>query len=144
MENGLTLCVGSFAASSANDVLAIAEKHADKINYVHLRNIATYKSDGSFAESGHLRGDVDMVEAVRICLKEQMRRIAAGEKGGRFKRVWPRSPVSEVSFFLWRRQPAVGLSMVHSLVRTFIPVNFSPSYRYTGKFGILNSAIILR
>ena len=89
LENGLTLCVGSFAASSANDVLAIAENHADKINYVHLRNIATYNSDGSFAESGHLRGDVDMVEAVRICLKEQRRRIAAGENGGRLKREWP-------------------------------------------------------
>ena len=82
MENGLTLCVGSFVASSANDVLAIAKNHADKINYVHLRNIETYSSDGSFAESGHLRGDVDMVEAVRICLQEQRRRISAGERGG--------------------------------------------------------------
>ena len=33
----------------------------------------------------------------------------------------------------------IGLPMVRSLVRTFVPVNFSPSYRYTGKFGILNS-----
>ena len=82
MENGLTLCVGSFVASSANDVLAIAKNHADKINYVHLRNIETYSSDGSFAESGHLRGDVDMVEAIRICLQEQRRRIGAGERGG--------------------------------------------------------------
>ena len=82
LENGLTLCVGSFVASSANDVLAIAQNHADKINYVHLRNIETYRSDGSFAESGHLRGDVDMVEAIRICLQEQKRRIGAGERGG--------------------------------------------------------------
>ena len=82
LENGLTLCVGSFVASSANDVLAIAKNHADKVNYVHLRNIETYRSDGSFAESGHLRGDVDMVEAVRICLQEQRRRISAGERGG--------------------------------------------------------------
>lgn len=83
LENGLTLCVGSFVASSANDVLAIAKNHADKINYVHLRNIETYSSDGSFAESGHLRGDVDMVEAIRICLQEQRRRTGAGERGAR-------------------------------------------------------------
>ena len=84
LENGLTLCVGSFVASSANDVLSIAKNHSDKINYVHLRNIETYRSDGSFAESGHLRGDVDMVEAIRICLREQRRRIGAGEKGGEY------------------------------------------------------------
>ena len=37
----------------------------------------------------------------------------------------------------------LGLPMVQSLVQTFVLVNFSPSYQYTGKFGILNSALIL-
>ncbi|MER8799507.1 mannonate dehydratase [Mesorhizobium sp. M0012] len=77
-HSGLTLCTGSLGANPANDVPAIARRFAHKINFVHLRNVSK-DPDGSFMESEHLRGDLDMVSVVSILLDEQQRRRDAGE-----------------------------------------------------------------
>jgi D-mannonate dehydratase len=82
-HNGLTMCVGSFAAVGSNDVYSIISDHADKINYVHLRNIRRVNDDNSFVESDHLDGDVDMVEVIRALLRERKKRMGKGEMGGR-------------------------------------------------------------
>jgi mannonate dehydratase len=71
--SGLTLCTGSLGANPANDVPAIARRFADRIKFVHLRNVIK-DEDGSFMESDHLGGDVDMVEVIGILLDEQQRR----------------------------------------------------------------------
>ncbi len=71
--NGLTLCSGSLGAHPENDVPAIAERHANRIAFVHLRNVAK-EPDGSFQESDHLAGDVDMVKLVEVLLAEDARR----------------------------------------------------------------------
>jgi mannonate dehydratase len=56
----------------------MAERFAARINFVHLRNVAK-DPDGSFTESDHLGGDVDMVKLIGVLLREQRRRAAAGE-----------------------------------------------------------------
>ena len=75
--NGLTFCTGSLGAGQSNDVPAMAKRFADRIHFVHLRNVAK-EPDGSFMEADHLGGDVDMVSVVTTILEEQKRRKDAG------------------------------------------------------------------
>ncbi|RYI85966.1 MAG: mannonate dehydratase, partial [Acetobacteraceae bacterium] len=76
-SNGLTLCTGSLGARPGNDLPGIAQRFADRIHFVHLRNVAN-EADGSFMEADHLGGDTDMVAVVDVLLREQGRRQAAG------------------------------------------------------------------
>jgi mannonate dehydratase len=76
-SNGLTLCSGSLGAGVHNDVSAIARRFADRIHFVHLRNV-TKEADGSFMEAEHLGGDTDMLALVEVLLREQRRRHDAG------------------------------------------------------------------
>jgi mannonate dehydratase len=78
-SNGLTLCTGSLGAGPANDLPAIARRFADRIHFVHLRNVGN-EPDGSFMEADHLAGDTDMVAVVHALLTEQARRQATGDK----------------------------------------------------------------
>jgi len=77
-SNGLTLCTGSLGAHPANDLPAIARRFADRIHFVHLRNVSS-EPDGSFMEADHLGGDTDMVAVMRALLEEQKRRHDAGD-----------------------------------------------------------------
>lgn len=77
-SNGLTLCTGSLGARPANDLPAIARRFADRIHFVHLRNVST-EPDGSFMEADHLGGGTDMVAVVQALLEEQGRRHTAGK-----------------------------------------------------------------
>jgi mannonate dehydratase len=76
-SNGITMCTGSFGASVQNDVAAMAERFAGRINFVHLRNVAR-NADGDFVEEDHLVGDVDMYAVMRTLLLEQKRRTDEG------------------------------------------------------------------
>lgn len=76
--NGLTFCTGSLGAGVHNDVPAMAKRFADRVHFVHLRNV-TKEPDGSFQEAEHLGGDVDMVSVVTTLLEEQKRRRDAGD-----------------------------------------------------------------
>lgn len=72
-SNGLTLCSGSLGSGAGNDVPAIARTFADRIHFVHLRNVSK-SPDGSFSEAAHLAGDVNMVAVVDEILKVEGRR----------------------------------------------------------------------
>ena len=76
-SNGLTLCTGSLGARPDNDLPAIAARFAERIHFVHLRNV-TNEADGSFMEADHLAGGTDMVAVVHALLLEQGRRKQAG------------------------------------------------------------------
>jgi mannonate dehydratase len=76
--NGITLCTGSLGAGARNDVPAITRQFADRVHFVHLRNVAK-EPDGSFMEADHLTGDTDMVSVVEAMLVEQQRRREAGD-----------------------------------------------------------------
>jgi len=58
-NNGLCLCTGSLGSREDNDLPALAAEFADRIHFLHFRNVAK-GPDGTFTESGHLQGDVDM------------------------------------------------------------------------------------
>jgi mannonate dehydratase len=76
-ENGLTFCTGSFGARRDNDLPRMVEQFADRIHFVHLRNVTT-EDDGSFIEDDHLAGDTDMVAVLRRLMMEEARRRTAG------------------------------------------------------------------
>lgn len=75
--NGLTLCTGSLGANPANDVPGIARRLGAHVRFAHLRNVAR-EPDGSFTESAHLGGAVNLVAVVDALTAEQERRRAAG------------------------------------------------------------------
>lgn len=76
-NNGITMCTGSFGAGYFNDCVEIAERFADRINFVHLRNVMR-NEDGDFLEENHLEGDVDMYGVIKALLIEQKRRKESG------------------------------------------------------------------
>lgn len=80
--NGVTFCTGSLSGSRDNDLVAMAKELAPHVGFIHLRNTA-HLTDGSFYESGHLTGNVDMVSVVKVLLEEQIRRKKAGRKDTR-------------------------------------------------------------
>ena len=59
--NGITLCLGSLGADPACDLVEIAKRHADRIHFVHARNIIR-TGEKSFEEAPHptAAGDLDM------------------------------------------------------------------------------------
>lgn len=64
--NGFTLCTGSLGANANNDLPRIARRFADRIPFVHLRNILR-SGERCFAETGHPSpcGSLDMLAIVR-------------------------------------------------------------------------------
>ncbi|OBZ93665.1 mannonate dehydratase [Pararhizobium polonicum] len=86
-ENGITLCAGSYGSRAGNDVVEMARSFADRIHFAHLRNV-TKEPDGSFIESEHLAGDVNMVSLISVLRAEERRR----EREGRPDSVIPMRP----------------------------------------------------
>lgn len=72
-ENGLTLCSGSLGARADNNIADIATRFGDRIHFAHLRNVAR-DDDGSFEESAHLDGDVNLVPVIKALLEAEARR----------------------------------------------------------------------
>ena len=76
-ENGITFCTGSLGARRDNDLPAMLRAFADRVHFVHLRNVTT-EDDGSFVEDDHLAGDTDMVTMLALLLQEEARRRTVG------------------------------------------------------------------
>ncbi|WP_350356061.1 mannonate dehydratase [Acidisoma cladoniae] len=76
--NGLTLCAGSYGSRADNDVPTMVEAFGHRIHFVHLRNVSR-DGNGSFTESDHLDGDVDMVAVIAALMREETRRAAADD-----------------------------------------------------------------
>ncbi|MCA0928419.1 mannonate dehydratase [Ruegeria profundi] len=78
--NGITLCSGSLGARSDNDLPGMMDRLGDRVHFLHLRNVRREHDGvfGSFHESEHLSGDVDMPSLVAAILREENRRKSAG------------------------------------------------------------------
>ncbi len=72
-NNGLTFCTGSLGSRWGNNITHLVKKFASNIHFVHLRNVIK-EDDGSFFESDHLAGDVEMYSVIKILLEELERR----------------------------------------------------------------------
>ncbi|WP_027164381.1 mannonate dehydratase [Mesorhizobium sp. WSM3224] len=75
--NGLTFCTGSYGTRADNDIVAMVKEFADRIHFVHLRNI-TIEADGSFHEAEHLEGGTDMAHVILALMREEARRRKEG------------------------------------------------------------------
>ena len=79
VHSGLTLCTGSFGSCIDNDPASMLEQFADRVYFVHFRNVTHVPGkEGSFYESNHLFGSVDMPRAMRALIAEEERRKASG------------------------------------------------------------------
>lgn len=78
--NGITLCAGSLGARADNDLPGMMQRLGPKVHFLHLRNVKreTRARFGSFHESEHLGGDVDMVALIAEVLREEARRKVQG------------------------------------------------------------------
>ena len=78
-NNGITFCTGSFGAGYNNNLVEMAESFANRVNFVHLRNL-TRNENGDFMEAYHLEGDIDLYRIIKTFLLEQKKRINEGRK----------------------------------------------------------------
>ena len=71
--NGMCFCTGSLGVRADNDLPVMAAHFAPRIHFVHLR-ATKREEDGSFYESDHLDGDVDMVGVISALVAEDRKR----------------------------------------------------------------------
>lgn len=81
-SNGLTLCTGSFGAGYKNDLVDMAASFAERISFIHLRNVVR-NQNGDFMEDNHLDGDIDLYGVMKALLLEQHRRTIKGRVDNR-------------------------------------------------------------
>lgn len=78
--NGLTICTGSYGVRSDNDLVAMIKTYGDRIYFTHLRSTKREEDPMTFHEAAHLNGDVDMYNVVLEIVREEQRRLAAGDQ----------------------------------------------------------------
>lgn len=67
--SGLCFCTGSLGANPNLDVEALAERYAEKIHFLHLRNV--HANEEGFIESDLLKGRVNIARVIRAVMEKQ-------------------------------------------------------------------------
>ncbi|MCV5977728.1 mannonate dehydratase, partial [Escherichia coli] len=78
INNGFTMCTGSYGVRADNDLVKMVETFGDRIHFTHLRSTCREANPKTFHEAAHLSGDVNMVAVVDAILREEQRRKQAG------------------------------------------------------------------
>ncbi|MEO1113084.1 MAG: mannonate dehydratase [Pseudomonadota bacterium] len=80
--NGITLCSGSLGARADNDLPGIMRRLGAHVHFLHLRNVEREHDAvfGSFHESEHLQGDVDIPALIAAVLAEEQSRRRSGRE----------------------------------------------------------------
>ncbi|WP_422040502.1 mannonate dehydratase [Roseibium sp.] len=78
--NGITLCSGSLGARADNDLPGMMRRLGAHVHFLHLRNVKREHETmfGSFHESEHLGGDVDIPALIAAVLAEEENRRQSG------------------------------------------------------------------
>jgi mannonate dehydratase len=71
--NGFTFCTGSFGAAVTNDLPLMARKLANRINFLHIRNVSRDR-DCNFQETNLFEGEVDIFSILKTMVEEDLRR----------------------------------------------------------------------
>ncbi|MDU7210275.1 MAG: mannonate dehydratase, partial [Streptococcus sp.] len=86
-NNGITMCVGSYASNPKNDVIAMTEYalKRNRINFMHTRNVTA--GDWGFQETAHLSqaGDIDMNAIVKLLVAYDWKGALRPDHG---RRIW--------------------------------------------------------
>lgn len=72
-SNGLCFCAGSFSIRPDNHLIDMIKEFGERIHFVHLRNTQR-EAFGSFHESQHLQGSIDMFSVVEALTQLSARR----------------------------------------------------------------------
>lgn len=79
INNGFTMCTGSYGVRADNDLVLMVNNFGDRIHFTHLRSTCREANPKTFHEAAHLGGDVNMVAVVDAILREEQRRKKAGD-----------------------------------------------------------------
>jgi len=80
--NSLTFCTGALGVRADNDLVAMVRRFAPRIGFLHLRSTQRERGGGlpeSFFEAAHLEGDANLIEVMVEMVREQQRRVYAGD-----------------------------------------------------------------
>ncbi len=72
--NGMCFCTGSLGVRADNDLVAMAQRFADRIHFAHPRATRRDADGLGFQEADHLDGDVDMPAVLAVLVAENRRR----------------------------------------------------------------------
>jgi mannonate dehydratase len=78
-SNGITFCSGSLGARPDNDLVEMIRRVAPRVRFVHLRSTSREANHDAFYEAPHLAGDVNIVALIQELVREERRRVAAGD-----------------------------------------------------------------
>lgn len=114
-SNGLTLISGALGALPENDVLEICREFSERIHFAELRNVVL-APDGSFRESDHLEGDLNLVAIIDELLEAEMRRDIVLP----FRAVFGRDLLHDFGKAVQSGKPSVGQLRGRSEIRSVL------------------------
>jgi len=71
INNGLTMCTGSYGIRSDNNLVDMIKHYGNRIHFIHLRSTKREKNPNTFYEASHLDGDVDMYAVTRAIVDQE-------------------------------------------------------------------------
>lgn len=108
-HHGLTLCTGSLGANPNNDLVEIINEVADRIHFVHFRNVG-FLGQQKFAETAHYtpEGSLDMYAIMKALIDNGYDGIIRPDHG---REIW--GEVARPGYGLYDR--ALGISYMQGL-----------------------------